>query len=105
MSLSAYASKTKYHLRGSRGVHACFMAKKWKFFPFFFFSKIGQKEVFSNLLDRKLAILYYKNIEKWKFCPFLFFAKIDLVDRKQAILAYINIDLKKSKTLHFFQRG
>ena len=27
----------------------------------------------------------------------------DLVDRKQAILAYINIDLKKSKTLHFFK--
>ena len=27
----------------------------------------------------------------------------DLADRKQAILAYINIDSKKSKTLHFFK--
>ena len=27
----------------------------------------------------------------------------DLADRKQAILAYINIDLKKSKTLQFLK--
>ena len=27
----------------------------------------------------------------------------DLADRKQAILAHVNIHLKKSKTLHFFK--
>ena len=86
--------------------------------------------MFSDLLDRKLAILYYKNIDlkkskvfhvfnvvspwflvkKGKFCPFVFFSKIsqkkvfsDLLDRKLAILYYKNIDLKKSKTLHFFK--
>ena len=47
------------------------MAKNWKFFLSSFYRK--RPTVFSDLLDRKLAILYYKNI-----------------------------DLKKSKVLHFF---
>ena len=45
------------------------------FVLFFFFSKIGQKKVFS-----------------------------DLVDRTQAMLDYINIDLKKSK-IFIFPKG
>ena len=72
MSLDAYASNTKYDLRGSRGVHALW-PKIGNFF-FLLFTGKGRMKVFSDLLDRKLAILYYKNI-----------------------------DLKKSKVLHFFK--
>ena len=64
-------SKIKYDLRGSRGVHALW-PKIGNFF-FLLFTEKGRMTVFSDLLDRKLAILYYKNI-----------------------------DLKKSKVLHFF---
>ena len=105
------------------------MAKNRNFF-FLLFTEKGRMTVFSDLLDRKLAILYYKNIDlkkskvlqffnvvspwflvkKWKFCPFVFFSKIgqtkvfsDLLDRKLAILYHKNIDLKKSKVLHFFK--
>ena len=95
--------------------------QNWEFC--LFFSKIGQKKVFCSLLDRRLAILDYKNIDlkkskifhsPWflvnirKFCPLLFFSKkdqkrvfCDFVDRKLAILDYKNIHLKKSKILHF----
>ena len=100
------------------------MAKNWKFFLSSFYRKRPYDSVIHDLLDRKLAILYYKNIDlkkskvlhffnvvspwflvkKWKFCPFVFFSKIgqkkvfsDLLDRKLAILYYKNIDLKKSK--------
>ena len=103
------------------------MAKNRNFF-FLLFTEKGRMTVFSDLLDRKLAILYYKNIDlkkskvlhffnvvspwflvkKWKFCPFVFFSKIgqkkvfsDLLDRKLAILYHKNIDLKKSEILHF----
>ena len=128
MSFDAYASKTKYDLRGSRGVHALW-PKIGNFF-FLLFTEKGRMTVFSDLLDRKLAILYYKNIDlknskvlhffsvvspwflvkKWKFCPIVFFSKIgqkkvfsDPLDRKLAILYYKDIDLKKSKVLHFFK--
>ena len=104
------------------------MAKNWKFFLSSFYRKRPYDSVIRDLLDRKLAILYYKNIDlkkskvlhffnvvspwflvkKWKFCPFVFFSKIgqkkvfdDLLDRKLAILYYKNIDLKTSKVLHF----
>ena len=49
-------------------------AKKLETLSFFFFSEIGWKKVSSDLVDRKLVILYYKNIV-----------------------------LKKSKILHFFK--
>ena len=105
--------------------------QKLEFFFFILFTKKGRMKVFSDLLDRKLAILYYKNIDlkkskvshffkvviprflvkKWKFCPFVFFSKTgqkkvfsDLVDRKQAMLDNINIDLKKSK-IFIFPKG
>jgi len=41
-------------------VSSWFLVKKWKFCPFFFFSKIGKKKVFSDLVDGKLATLDYK---------------------------------------------
>ena len=49
-----------------------FLVKRWKFVVLSFFCKIGQKKVFSDLSDRKLAILYYKNIDlkKSKVCIF-----------------------------------
>ena len=72
MSLDAYASKTKYDLRGSRGVHALWPKIGNVFF--LLFTEKGRMKVFSDLLDRKLAILHYKNI-----------------------------DLKKSKVLHFLK--
>ena len=99
------------------------MAKNRNFF-FLLFTEKGRMTVFSDLLDRKLAILYYKNIDlknskvlhffsvvspwflvkKWKFCPIVFFSKIgqkkvfsDLLDRKLAILYYKDIDLESLK--------
>ena len=78
--------------------------------------------MFLDLVDRKLAISDYKNIdlktrkylifpfflvENKKFGLFFFFSKIGekvfcvLLDRKLAILDYKNIDLKESKILHF----
>ena len=41
-------------------VSSWFLVKKWKFCPFFFFSKIGKKKVFSDRVDGKLATLDYK---------------------------------------------
>ena len=99
-------------------------AKKLETSSFFFFSAIGWKKVSSDLVDRKLVILYYKNIvlkkskilhffkmvrpwflvKNWKFCPLFYFSKTghnnvfcDLLDRKLAILDYKNMDLKKSE--------
>lgn len=97
--------------------------------PFFFFSTIGQRKVSSDLVDRKLVILYYENIDlktSPKFCIFSrwldhgfwskngnfalysFLAKhnnlfCDLVERKLATLDFKNIHLKKSKILHSFK--
>ena len=114
----------------SKGVSPWFLAKNWN--SFFFSTEKGHTKVFSDLLDRKLAISCYKNIDlkkskvlhffkvvswwflvkKWKFCPFFLFQQnrpnlkvfSDLVDRKQAMLDYINIDLKKSK-IFIFPKG
>ena len=49
--------------------------ENWKFYPLFFLGKLGQNSVFWHLVNRKLAILDYKNIR-----------------------------LKKSKILHFSKR-
>ena len=103
-------------------------AKKLETSSFFFFSAIGWEKVSSDLVDRKLVILYYKNIvlkkskilhffkmvrpwflvKNWKFCPLFYFSKTghnnvscDLLDRKLAILDYKKMYLRKSKILHF----
>ena len=47
------------------------MAKNRNFF-FLLFTEKGRMTVFSDLLDRKLAILYYKNIDLKKSKVFIF---------------------------------
>ena len=89
--------------------------------------------MFCGLVDKKLAIVDYKNVDLkksklfhffkgvspwflvkfWKFCSFFFLKKTKkigqkklfckLVDRKLPILDYINNELRKFKILHFFK--
>ena len=60
-----------------------------------FLPEKGHMKVFSDLVDRKLAILDYKNMDLKKnlFCK--------LVDRKLAISDNIKKDLRNFKILHF----
>ena len=109
-----------------------FLVKFWKFCSFFFLQKkIGQKELFCKLLDRKLAILdyinkelrkfkilhFFKGVRAWfvvknqKLCAFFFFRKkgqkkvlCGPLYRKLAILEYKNIHLEKSKICVFLKR-
>ena len=50
-----------------------FFAKTLETLPFFFFSTIGRKKVSSDLVDRKLVILYYENIDLKQVQNFAFF--------------------------------
>ena len=42
------------------------LVKKWDFFHLFIFSKIGKKQVFGDILERKNAFLDYKNKKQKK---------------------------------------
>ena len=57
----------------SKGVNPWFCFKNGHFFNFFFLGKIGQENVFYDILERKNAFLGYKNkkFEKSKNCIIL----------------------------------
>ena len=104
------------------------LVQKWPFFQHFFFSgNIGQQNVFYDIIERKNAVLGYKNknfktSQNWHFskrvnpwfwskighsCNIFFLGNIgqknvfyDILQRKTAFLGYKN---KKFKT--YFQRG
>ena len=117
-------------LRYSRPKKNCLGYKKKDdhFFNFVFLGKIGQANVFYDIVERKNAFLGYKNnklkkSKNWHFSKgvdpcfwskddhffnFLFLGKIgeanvfyDIVERKNAFLGYKNTKLKKSKNWYF----
>ena len=53
-------SKNKHF---SKGVHPWFWSKNGHFFKVFFLRSIGQENVFYDILERKIALLGYKNIK------------------------------------------
>ena len=114
----------------SKGVNAWFWSKNGHFSNFFFFGTIGQENVFYDILDRKNALLGYKNnkFKQWKnwhvpkllthdfgpkmvIFPIFFLGKIGqgnvfyyIVERKNAFLGYKTKKSKKSKNWHFPKR-
>ena len=106
------------------------LVKNWPFFLFFFKGKIGQENVFYDIVERKKAFLGYKNknFKKWKNCHFskevspcywskidhfsIFFVKgnigqdnvfYDILDRRNAFLGYMNKKFKKWKNCDFWK--
>ena len=112
----------------SKGVNPWFWSKNDHFSNFFFLGKIGQENVFYDILERKNAFLGYKN-KKFKesknchfskrdnpcfryknghFFNFFFLGKIgqenvfyDILERKNVFLGYKNKTLKKWKSWYF----
>ena len=101
----------------SKGVTPWFWSKKNHFFNFFFLSNLGQQNVFYDILERKKAILGYKNkkfkkLKNWHFSKrinprfwsknghffnFFFLSNLgqenvfyDILERKNAFLGYKN---------------
>ena len=81
--------------------------QKWPFLTLFFSGKIGQENVFYDILERKNVFLGYKK-KKFKksknchFSKFLFLGKTrqqiffyDILERKNAFLGYKNKKFKK----------
>ena len=106
------------------------LVQKLPFFKVFLLGKIGQENVFYDILQRKNACLGYKNkkFKKSKSCHFskgvnpwfwfknghfsnIFFLGslaqenvfYDILQRKIAFLCYKNIKFKNSKSWHFFR--
>ena len=100
------------------------MGTKWPFFELFVLGKIGQKNVFYDILEQIKAFVGYENkklkksknlhfsegVNPWfwykngHFSNFFFLGKIgqenvfyDILERKNAFLGYKNKKLKKSK--------
>ena len=99
-------------------------------FPTFFLSNTGQENISYNILERRNAILGYKNkkfktpkiiilyiflpmvlVQKWPFCQIFFFTQYrprkcvyDILDRTNAFLGYENKKFEKVEKLTFFQR-
>ena len=44
-----------------KGVNPWFLAQKWPFFQLFFLANIGQENLFYDIVERKNALLAYKN--------------------------------------------
>ena len=113
----------------SKGVNRLFLDNNGLCCNFFLLSKIGQENVFYDILERKNPFLGYKkkNFKKSKnwhfskgvnpwfwsknghFSNFFFLGKrdkknvsYDIRERKNAFLGYKNKKLKKSKKLPFF---
>ena len=111
----------------SKGVNPRFWSKNGHF-PTFFLGNIRQENVLSDILERKDAILSYKNktfkksknshffkgVNPWFWCKnchlsnFFFLGYIgqenvfdDKLERKNAFLSYKNKRFKKSKNWHF----
>ena len=64
--------KTSKNCHFSKGVNPWFWSKNGRFFNFFFLGKIGQENVFYDILERKNAFPGYKNktLKKSKNCYF-----------------------------------
>ena len=104
------------------------LVQKRPIFQLLFLGKIGQNNVFYDILERKNAFLGYKNktfkksknwhiskrVNPWfwskndHFSNFLFLRNIgqenvfyDILERKNAFLGYKNKKFKKSKNWHF----
>ena len=93
-----------------KGVNPWFLVKNWTFY-ILFFRELELKILFWDLLDRKQALLDYKNFHFLKFRNFPFFlcklgVKIllgDLLDRKQALLEDKNFHFLMSHNWIFFK--
>ena len=105
------------------------LVQKWPFFQLFFLANISRQNVFYDILERKNALLGYKNnnLKKSKNCHFFkgvnpwFWSKMaffqlfflgdisqenvfcDILQRKNACLGYKNNKFKKVEKLRFFQ--
>ena len=115
-----------------KGVNQWFWSKNGHFSNFFFFGKIGQENVFYDILERENFFLGYKktNFKKPKNCHFskgvnpwfwsktghfsnfFFFGKIgqenvfyDILRRKNFFVCYKNKEVQKVKKLPFFPKG
>ena len=102
------------------------LVQKWPFFQLFFLGNIGQENVFYDILERKNAILVYKNnkfkeSKHWHFSkktygfgpkmaifPTFFFRQytpgkclLRYSRTKKRLLGYKKKKFKKSKNLHF----
>ena len=105
------------------------LLQKWPFFQgYFFLGNIAQENVFYDILERKNALLAYKNkkfkmsknghfsngVNPWfcskndHFSNFFFLGNIgqenvfyDILERKNAFLGYRNKNFKNSKNWHF----
>ena len=107
------------------------LVPKWPFFKLFFLGNVGQENIFYDILERKKAILRYKNkkfkqSKNWHFSKgvnrsfwsknghffkFFFIGNIgqenlfyDILERKNAFLGYKNKKFKKSK-IEIFSKG
>ena len=107
------------------------LVKKWPFFDVFFFSNIGQENVFYNILEQKNAFLAYKNnrfkksknwdfskgVNPWfwskngHFSMSFFFCNIgqenvfyNILERKNAFLAHKKRS-SKSRKIEIFPKG
>ena len=105
--------------------------QKWPFFQLSLLDNICQQNIFYDILERKNAILDYKNkklkksknwhfskgVKPWfwskngHFSNFVFLGNIgqanvfyDILELKKASLAYKNKNSKKSKNWHFSKR-
>ena len=103
------------------------LVQKWDFFHLFIFRKIGKKQVFGDILERKNAFIDNKNkefkrLKNWyllkgvnpwfwsktgNFSNF-FLSNIgqenvfyDILERQNAFLGYKNKKFTKSRNLHF----
>ena len=112
----------------SKRVNPWFLSKNGLFSNFVFLGNIGKANVFYLILERKNAILGYKNkklkqSKNWRFCKgvnswiwskngqfsnFVFLGNIgeanvfyDILERRNAFLGYKNKKLKKTKNWHF----
>ena len=112
----------------SKGDNPRFWSKYGHFSNFFFLGNIGQENVFSDIVERKNALLGYKNkkfkkLINWHFSkgvnPWfrsknghfsqLFFLRnlghknifYDILERKNALLGFKNKKFKKTKNWHF----
>ena len=107
------------------------LVQKWSFFQLLFLGKIGQENVFYDILQRKNAFLgdknkkfkksknclFSKGVNPWfwrktgHFFNFLFLGKIgqenvfyDILERKNTFLGYKNKKFKKSKNCIILKR-